>query len=148
MSIIMHGTVSPPESLLTYAEGIKFENYKTNTPKKFQKHEDLSVDGEIFKKQLGDVIGINHESLDWVFFSVCEGAEPHVDILDDNKFTDTTYVVPIILPKGVSRITAEEVVLEVDLNKVYEFDHTKTHSMILEDTNSGCVVVMAAVLKQ
>lgn len=147
MSIVVYGTVSPPKSLLEHAETIKFDNYKTNTPIRFQKHADMSEDGELFKQQLSDAVGVPAEKLDWVFFSVCQGAEPHIDQLPEDKFTDTTYVVPIILPTGVSRITAEAEIEEVELNRVYEFDHTKIHSMTLEDTTSGCVVVMAAILK-
>ncbi len=147
MKIITHGLVTPPETLLAHAEIIKHDNYKTNTPVRFQKHADMSEDGELFKRQLSKAVGVAVEKLDWVFFSVCQGATPHVDKLDESKFTDTTFVIPIILPSGSSKITAEEEVVVVELNRVYEFDHTKVHSMTLEDIESGCVVVMAAVIK-
>lgn len=85
--------------------------------------------------------------LDFVYFSVCKGAEPHIDLLDKNKFEPTTFVVPIILPNGESIITAEDERIVVELNNIYEFNHEKIHSMVLEDTESGCVVIMVAVLK-
>jgi hypothetical protein len=87
------------------------------------------------------------ESLDFVYFSVCKGAEPHTDLLSPEKFEDTTYVVPVILPRGQSIITAENWKSEVCVGGIYEFDHTKVHSMTLEDLESGCVVVMVAVKK-
>ena len=85
--------------------------------------------------------------LDFVYFSVCKGAAPHIDLLDKNKFEPTTFVVPIILPNGESIITAEDERIVVELNNIYEFNHEKIHSMVLEDTESGCVVIMVAVLK-
>ncbi len=67
--------------------------------------------------------------------------------MNPNKYEDTTYVIPVILPGGKSVITAESASVEVSLGGVYEFDHTKIHSMTLEDTESGCVVVMVAIKK-
>jgi hypothetical protein len=79
---------------------------------------------------------------------VCNGAEPHTDLLDPAVFEDTTYVIPVILPTGTSIITAEDVYVVTQPGHVYEFDHTKLHSMVLEDTSSGCVVIMVAVKRQ
>jgi hypothetical protein len=144
--IISHGTVSIPQTVLDYAEGIKYENYKTNTPTKFQIRS--LVGGDELMEILSQRINISRNKLDFVYFSVCKGAEPHTDRLSIKKFEDTTYVIPVILPKGKSIITAEEEEKEVELGGVYQFDHTKVHSMVLEDTESGCVVVMVAVLKE
>lgn len=140
-----HGKVTVPEVVTKHADTIKFENYKTNTPTKFQVR--CLVGGEELMSELSDIIKIPKEKLDFVYFSVCQGAEPHTDKLNPNKFEDTTFVIPAILPKGRSVITAEEEETEVELGGVYEFDHTKVHSMKLEDTESGCVVIMVAILK-
>lgn len=139
-----HGTIEIPKRVLEIAETIKMENYKTNTPAKFQKHYDLSSFKAI-SDQIAYIADVHYSDIDWVFFSAAQGAEPHVDQLPEGKFTDTTYVVPIILPNGKSVITAEDESAEVKLNHVYEFDHTKVHSMTVEDTESGCVVLMAAI---
>jgi len=140
-----HGTIEIPKTVLEYADTIKFENYHTNTPAKYQIRtltgcDQLMVD-------LSRSINIPKEKLDFVYFSVCKGAEPHTDLLNPKKFEDTTFVVPVILPKGKSIITAEDVREEVVIGGVYQFDHTKIHSMELEDTDSGCVVIMVAVKK-
>ncbi len=130
------------------ADEIKYENYKVNSPYKYKKHvQDVTV-GSWFETQLAELINVDKRKIGWVFFSACKGAEPHVDMLDENKFHDTTYVVPVILPKkGKAVITAEGDSMEVSVGEVYQFDHTKIHSMLLDDTQSGCVVIMAAILK-
>jgi hypothetical protein len=147
--IKFHGVVSIPQAVIDHADTIKLENYKTNTPAKFQVRS--LVGGEELMESLAEIIGISKEKLDFVYFSVCKGAEPHTDLLNPNKFEDTTYVIPVILPNGKSIIGAEDdagtVEAEVELGGVYQFDHTKTHWMTLEDNESGCVVVMVAVKK-
>ena len=101
----------------------------------------------ILLAELSDRLGIPFKSLDFVYFSVCKGAEPHVDLLDPNVFEPRTFVIPVILPHGKSVITAEDESVEVELNYMYEFNHERTHSMQLEDNESGCVVIMVAVKK-
>lgn len=140
-----HSTITIPDKVLSIADRIKLENYKTNTPASFQKHYDVSSSYDEVASQIADIAGVDTNEIDWVFFSVCKGAEPHVDQLPPEKFTDTTFVVPILLPEGKSVITAEEDSAEVEINRVYEFDHTKIHSMTLEDMDTGCVVLMAAI---
>lgn len=140
-----HGTVPVPETVIGHADTIKFENYKTNTPRKFQVR--TLIGGDELMDSLSGRIGIEKDRLDFVYFSVCKGAEPHTDLLDPNKFTDTTFVIPVVLPPGDAIITAEDHGEKVHVGGVYEFDHTKVHSMSLEDTESGCVVVMVAVKK-
>lgn len=139
-----HRTITIPDGVIKISESIKMENYKTNTPSAFQKHYDLRSFDEV-AEQIADIAGVSSEKIDWVFFSASQGAEPHIDDLPEGKFTDTTFVVPIILPTGESVITSEDDYAVVELNRVYEFDHTKVHSMTLEDTESGCVVIMAAI---
>lgn len=156
------GTIEIPETILTHADSIKLENYKTNSPAKFQKHSQYSEDGALVTKQLSELIGVPEEKIDWVYFSVCQGAEPHVDQLDPSVFTDDTFVIPVILPSGESKLIAqdfysalwhhdEDFTLEhrvaAQLNHVYSFDHTKVHGMTLEDMESGCVVIMAGILQ-
>jgi len=141
MNIIDHGSVQIPQHVVSHADTIKYENYKTNTPAKFQKHGAVSSELE---QSIAAIAGVDVNRVDWVYFSVCQGAEPHTDQLGD-KFTDTTYVIPVILPTGKSTITANGQTEEVQLGHIYEFNHNETHSMELEDTTSGCVVIMAAI---
>lgn len=144
--IKFHGIMEIPKSVTKHADSIKFENYKTNTPTKFQIRTLKGCDE--LMDSLSNLIGISKDQLDFVYFSVCKGAEPHVDQLNPDKFEDTTFVIPVILPKGKSIIKAEDEESEVQLGGVYQFDHTKIHSMTLEDNESGCVVIMVAVLKK
>lgn len=141
-----HGQVQIPMELISHSKKIKFENYKVNKPSRAQIKHKLTEYME-FTEDLKNIIGLPNANLDFVYFSCCKGAEPHVDQLPSEKFEDTTFVVPTILPTGKSIITAEDVEMEVQIGGVYEFDHTKIHSMELEDTESGCVVVMVAIKK-
>src|SRR6185312_16487490 len=100
--IKFHGKVSIPQVVLDHANTIKLENYKTNTPAKFQVRS--LIGGDELMNSLANVVGVAQKRLDFVYFSVCKGAEPHTDILDQKKFFDTTYVIPVILPKGKSII--------------------------------------------
>lgn len=52
---------------------------------------------------------------------------------------------PLILPKGVSTLVAQGARVQAELFRVYEFNHEEVHALELEDTESGCVVVMVAV---
>ncbi len=141
--ITCHGNIKVPSSITNHADTIKLENYKTNTPAKFQKHFTAQVQDTMFEIELAEAMGIDHNQLDYVYFSVCKGAEPHTDQLDPLKFSDTTYVIPVILPEGDSVIHARDESETVVLGGIYSFDHTETHSMTLEDMESGCVVIMA-----
>jgi hypothetical protein len=144
-NIQFHGVVNIPPEVIAYADSIKLENYKTNTPAKFQIR--TVIAGEMIIDGIAAQINIPSNKLDFVYFSVAKGAEPHTDLLHPDRFEDTTYVIPVILPNGKSIITAEDEQVEVELGGVYQFDHTKIHSMVLEDNTSGCVVIMVAVLK-
>lgn len=143
--ITFWGTVDIPKSVGAHSDTIKFENYKTNMPTKFQVRN--LTGGDSLMESLSRVISIPMEKLDFVYFSVCKGAEPHTDKLNPKKFEDTTFVIPVILPSGKSIITAEDHRERVEIGGIYQFDHTKIHSMELEDTESGCVVIMVAILK-
>jgi hypothetical protein len=151
--IICHGEIAIPEMIVANAETIKLENYKTNTPKRFQVNR---TGEEFFINMFSDAammsglvskIDVDVRRLDFVYFSVCKGAEPHVDLLDPTVFEPRTFVIPVVLPQGKSVITAEDEEVEVKLNHVYEFNHEKIHSMTLEDNESGCVVIMISVKK-
>lgn len=63
-------------------------------------------------------------------------------------FTDRTFIIPVILPQGRSVITAEKASAEVARGHIYKFNHERTQSMTVEDTESGCVVIMVAIRKQ
>ncbi len=141
--IINHGHIEVPVSIIENAGTIKFQNYKTSTPGKFQIRS--FKDDEDFMYRLGVAIDQEPDKLDFVYFSVCKGAEPHTDLLDPTVFTSKTFVIPVILPNGNSTITAEDEKMVVKLNNIYEFNHEKIHSMELEDNDSGCVVIMVAV---
>jgi hypothetical protein len=149
MKIEMLGEVTVGASLVRAADKIKLQHYKVNTPKKFQVWPFPSrtplYEGEILMWELANMAHQDPHNLDYVFFSVCSGAEEHTDALDPAKFEPITLMVPIILPPGRNIITAEDEWVQVRLNHVYKFDHTKPHSMRLQNTTSGCVVVMVAV---
>lgn len=137
------GKVAIPQGVILNADKIKYEHYKVNIPSKFQVH---SLDDSLLIETLSSLIGIQTEKLDYVYFSVCQGAEPHTDLLDPSKFTNTTYVIPVILPLGDSIITTETKSEKVKVGGVYTFDHTKTHIMELDDPSSGCVLIIATAL--
>lgn len=143
--ITIHGKIPIPNTLLDVAETIKHENYKVNTPAKFQKHFDDSEDGQTFVKQLADLINVDPECIDWVYFSASRGAEPHTDLLDPNKFSDNTFVIPLIVPPYAT-LNAGKASVEIKAGQVYEFLHTETHSLDVIDFNHGCVMVMATEL--
>ncbi|HET8687988.1 MAG TPA: hypothetical protein VFM18_15240 [Methanosarcina sp.] len=146
-NIHIRGFITVPQSIVDHAETIKLENYKVNTPKRFQKHTQDTSDSEAFLEALSKSVGIPAGKLDYVYFSCCRGAEEHVDELPSDKFEDTTFVVPVILPKGSCVMTVENEEAEVMIPLIYEFDHTKKHGLRLEDTESGCVMLMVAVKK-
>lgn len=143
--IMYHGIVSIPNSVIEAAEPIKMLNYKTTTPAKFRKNyltEDIA--GELME-EIAERINIAKHRLDYVYFSVAQGAEPHTDLLDPELFTSTTFVIPVILPSGRTVIEAGKGRKVVEVGGIYEFNHEETHSMTVEDTASGCVVIMVAI---
>lgn len=83
--------------------------------------------------------------LENLYFSAARGAEPHTDLLDPAVFTPRILVIPVILPSGRTVIEAQGVEAVAEIGGVYEFDHERTHSMRVEDEESGCVVIMVAV---
>jgi hypothetical protein len=140
-----HGKVDIPATVLLEAEKIKLLNYKTTTPTRFKKNtltEDIAKDLMV---DIANKIEYFPSRLDYVYFSVCKGAEPHTDNLSPMDFLDKTFVIPVILPSGWSIIKAENDMRIVEVGGIYEFNHTKIHSMELEDTESGCVVIMVAI---
>jgi hypothetical protein len=142
------GVVAVPAAVIEAAASIKLQNYKTNTPKRFQVQPLHERGAWELMQQLAVLAQVPQERLDFVYFSVCKGAEPHVDALDWTVFEPRTLVVPIILPSGTSTITANGDTIVAKLGHVYEFNHELLHSMELEDTESGCVVVMVAVKRE
>jgi hypothetical protein len=143
--IQMHGEVELPKKLLKAADAIKFQNYKVNKIGRIQKHTDDGEDAQYILWQLGQLVKRDPKFFDMVYFSACSGAEPHVDMLDESRFENTTYVIPLILPIGDSIIKTRNVSIIAEVGKVYEFDHTIEHEMTVEDNKSGCVVLMVAV---
>jgi hypothetical protein len=101
------------------------------------------------KAQIASSLAKPVENIDFVYFSACKGAEPHTDLLDPAKYEPLTVTIPIILPKGLSLLVLHDVGLEVELELDHgvAFNHEQTHELVLEDHESGCVVVMASVLR-
>jgi hypothetical protein len=146
--IDVRGWLALPNSIKLHAETIKLDNYKTNTPKNFQKETLVTSDGLELMERLGSVINVDPKKLDYVYFSACKGAEEHTDDLNGLKFEDTTFVIPVIIPSGLSLLTAEDEKHEMSVvGSIYEFDHTKPHGLELEDEESGCVMIMVAIVK-
>lgn len=144
--ITFHGSVSHiPDAVIAAADTVKLLNYKTTTPRKFQKRNLTEDIAGSLMSELSEKIGVDQSQLDYVYFSAARGAEEHVDALDPKEFQDRTFIIPVILPQGKSVIYAEDAQMEVALGGIYEFNHEKVHSMTVEDTESGCVVVMVAI---
>ena len=69
-----------PTSVREYAETIKLQSYKTTTPTRFKK---TFGDDFEFKTELSKKLNIPVSNLEYVFFSVCAGAEPHIEELSE-----------------------------------------------------------------
>jgi hypothetical protein len=145
--ITYHGNIVIPNGLIEAADQIKYQNYKVTKIGKIAKQTPEGVDAEYVMRVLGSKVERDHATFNAVYFSACSGAEEHVDMLDQEEFEDTTYVIPLILPQGDSIIRAGKCRAIVEVGGIYEFDHTKPHEMTVEDDKSGCVVLMVAVKK-
>lgn len=143
-----HGSVVVPGAVISAADSIKLLNYRTSTPSRFRKNLLTADIAGSLMVELSELIGVESSVLDYVYFSVCSGAEEHVDILDSSKFFETTFIIPVILPSGSSVITAEDSSMVVEVGGVYEFNHERRHSMVLDDVTSGCVVIMVAIRRE
>lgn len=143
--ITQHGFVTIPEAVTATAEPIKMLNYKTNTPARFRKNHLTKDIAETLMDELSQRIKVNPARLDYVYFSASQGAEPHTDLLDPKVFGDRTFIIPVILPDGENTIYAEDASAVVEVGGVYEFNHERTHSMTVADTESGCVLIMVAI---
>lgn len=145
--ITVYKEVAVPMGIMGYAYDIRLENYKVNTPTQYQIH-DMKLDGtEGVLEQVSALTDIPVEKLDCVFFSVCRGAEPHVDDLDPEKYTGRTFTIPLVQPpSGRVLLKANGAAVDVRPCVVYEFDHTKIHSMELDDKEYGCTVLMIGEL--
>lgn len=142
--IDLMGKLRVNDYVMDLAQSIREDNYRVNTPSKYHKYQ-----GNCYEtiQQLSDLFNCGESSIDYVYFSSKEGAEPHVDKLNLLKFEEDTIIIPLILPRGKStlRVGGSSTTLEPLL--AYKFKHTIIHSLELEDTESGCVLIMAAVLK-
>lgn len=143
------GRFDVPAELRAAAEQIKHQNYKTNTPKQFRVLPLHEQGCELLKAQIAAALSKPIDRIDFVYFSACKGAEPHTDLLDPAKYEPLTVTIPIILPKGLSLLVLHDMGLEVELELDHgiAFNHEQTHELVLEDLESGCVVVMASVLR-
>jgi hypothetical protein len=145
--IRFYGTIDIPFQVINAADEIKHLNYRTTTPVRFRKNALTPDIAGGLMSTLAEFIGVTVDRLDYVYFSVARGAEPHVDALDPEKFTSHTWVIPVILPKGHTIIHAEHDSMVAKVGGVYEFNHERVHSMHVEDTESGCVVIMVTLKK-
>lgn len=143
-----YGAVEVPDAVIQAADKVKLQSYSFTKPVDFDVHSFANLPGgsELIAN-FSEALEIDPTTLDVVFFSCCSGAEMHTDKLDPNKFTSTTYVIPVILPKTGKAIlftgSEEE---NVKLFNIYEFNHEEPHGLWLDDTESGCVVLMIGVL--
>ena len=145
--LLDHGPVDVPPEVFAAAYAIRLENYKVNTPKKFQVRPLHDRDAAQMIQHIASLAGVPASRIDYVYFSCAKGAEEHVDALDPSKFTERTLMVPVVVPPGRAILCADGLSIQVQVNHVYEFNHERPHSLELEDTESGCAVVMASVLR-
>lgn len=145
-SLIDHGSVFVPPQVFQAAYELRLENYKVNTPKKFQVRHLHTEHSLQLMGDLAQIAGVPMNKIDYVYFSCCLGAEEHTDALDAKKFTAKTLIVPVVVPPGKATLWADGMETQMQANHVYEFNHERPHSLTLEDTTSGCTVIMASVL--
>lgn len=141
--LIDHGPVVVPPEVFSAAYAIRLENYKVNTPKQFQVRPLHERDAGLMIHHLASLAGVPAERIDYVYFSCAKGAEEHVDALDPARFTERTLMVPVVVPRGRAILSADGLTIQIQANHVYEFNHERPHALNLEDTVSGCAVVMA-----
>lgn len=142
--VVVHGKVEVPDEVRSNAQSIRHQNYKTNTPKQFQKHQDVHTQ---LKTAIAAAVHEPEANIDFVYFSVAQGAQEHVDALNPDVFTSRTFIVPVILPEGSNYITAQGQQVEVSTDLVYEINHELPHSMQVANFEEGAVVIMASLLK-
>lgn len=143
--------------LVSQLDTIKHQNYRIRDTGGYVKTPFLEYpQATEFLTELSSLLAIPVEQLDAVAFSCPDGADTHVDKLDGNRFESITYLIPMILP---SSLTTFHVRLESDLNLhvalrpddlglVIAFDHTQPHGLEVSDNQSGCVLLMVAVIKE
>lgn len=143
-TITTHSKVSLTGRALTHAKSVVGENYKLSTPLEFQKHR--SAD-DILIQQIAAVMDWDHTRVDSVFFSCPNGADPHVDKLNLADHSDITAIIPVILPKGKSTLHVGGDSVELEVGRVYSFNHQTLHSLSVENKGKGCVVIMSTERK-
>lgn len=132
--------------LIEAAEMIKEQNHSTDTGEYIKHHISRGCNKELFN-HVASISGVDVHTLDAVLFSCIEGAKPHVDKLNLLEFEDTTFIVPVLLPLGSVVLNVGESSSQVDMNHIYEFNHTVIHSLDVEH-RTGCVVIMFAISKK
>jgi hypothetical protein len=146
--IIDNGPIAVPWAVYQAAYSVRLQNNKVNTPKNFQRQLLHDLRAAEVVQQIADIAGVPSHKIDYVYFGCCLGAEPHTDALDPAKYTNRTFMVPICMPAdGLKTLTVGGQTIELQLNHVYEFDHTIEHSLFVGDKAAGCTVIMASVLK-
>jgi hypothetical protein len=138
------GNIIVGAEVMGIAQSIREQNYKVNTPSKYHKH---TGNNHPVIYQLSGMFDCDFNKVDYVYFSSKEGAEPHTDQLSLSKYEEDTILIPLILPRGISTLEVGEWAVTLEPLLAYRFKHTDIHSLKLQDTESGCVMIMAAVLK-
>ncbi len=138
-----------PEVVERYANEVQYENCNSTHHKDYSKHTLTSLKHYNEMEELIKITVDEIRPLDWVYFSAANGAEPHKDLLDPEKFDDITYVIPLVLPKyGKATLVHGTAKINLELYKVYGFDHTLIHSLEVSGNDTGCTLIMAAALIQ
>lgn len=130
-------TINLSPQLLKYAESIIDENDKILNPTIYSKHR---IAHPPLNRQLKHLLAT--DKIDYVLFSSKSGAEPHIDS-HLKHFENHTYIIPVILPKGINTLFTEEEDYELQVGNVYKINHQKLHSLEVAN-ESGCVVIMAS----
>lgn len=143
-----HHLQSIPTRILVEANKIKNLSYQITDPGKFKRDELIDDDiAEILSEMFWiDDCPEDLDKLNVVFFSCANGAEEHVDKLDPEVFTSTTYVIPVILPSEGNILHVDGESMEIEIGGIYEFNHEIPHSLTVGDT-TGAVVIMIGVMK-
>ena len=142
-----HGAIFVSLPIVLSCDKIKHDNQKVNTIQELQKTVPQKGTVDNFLKTLADKTGQDHNKLDMVYFACPKGCDIHVNKLDSEKYTNTSFLIPIMLP-GKER---EAIFIygkdyhKVHEEKVYQFDHSVPHGLVVSNFIDGCAVIMVAV---
>lgn len=137
-------------AMLRFANLIKGQNNKVNTPRKFQKMTGENMDDDagitLMKQIMCERAGIDYQKLDYTLFSCPNGSEPHIDDLDAKVYGEDTWVVPVLMESEATLYT------KTDSNKlirggIYKFNHTRLHWLNLEKPAPTVLIMFSELQK-